>query len=98
MSMHAAPSSSVNHWPDSKCARAFWGQQEAPPYQELLADTVAWLDPQADEHWLDLGCGCGQLTAALWTKSQGALAGIVGLDCAAVNEQAFQKLRAILQP
>ena len=36
----------VNHWPDSACARAFWGQHEAVPYRQLLADTVAWLDPK----------------------------------------------------
>jgi ubiquinone/menaquinone biosynthesis C-methylase UbiE len=90
--------SAVNHWPQSACARAFWGQQEIPPYRRLLADTVAWLDPQPGEQWLDLGCGCGQLTQALWEKSGGRLQGIVGLDCAAVNERALDKLRAALQP
>jgi SAM-dependent methyltransferase len=89
---------SVNYWPDSKCARAFWGQHEAPAYKRLLADTAAWLNPQAGEYWLDLGCGSGQLTEALWTKSRGSLAGILGLDCASVNERAFQKLRTTLQP
>ncbi len=88
----------INHWPESSCARAFWGQQEIPPYRRLLADTVAWLDPQPGEHWLDLGCGCGQLTQALWDKSGGTLQSIVGLDCAAVNQRAFHKLRAALQP
>ena len=56
----------VNHWPQSSCAKAFWSQHEAPAYQQLLADTAAWLDPQPGEHWLDLGCGCGQLSQALW--------------------------------
>ena len=96
--MPATSFPSVNYWPDSVCARAFWGQQHLPPYQRLLADTAAWLDPRPGEHWLDLGCGCGQLTRALWTKSRGTLREIVGLDCAAVNEQAFAKLRAALQP
>jgi ubiquinone/menaquinone biosynthesis C-methylase UbiE len=87
-----------NYWPDSKCAKAFWSQQEAPSYQRLLADTDAWLDPRAGEHWLDLGCGCGQLTRTLWTKSRGQLACIVGLDCAAVNAAVYERLRGEVQP
>jgi ubiquinone/menaquinone biosynthesis C-methylase UbiE len=96
--MPAATSPSVNHWPDSACARAFWGQQEIPPYRRLLADTIAWLDPRPGERWLDLGCGCGQLTRGLWIKSQGSLGHVVASDCAAVNELAIQKLRTALQP
>lgn len=88
----------VNYWADSACAKAFWRQQDLPPYRKLLADTVAWLEPRAGERWLDLGCGCGQLTRALWLQSAGALAEIVGLDCAAVNERAYRKLRANLYP
>src|SRR5713226_7714666 len=61
----------VNHWTDSACARAFWGQQELPPYRQLLTDTSAWLNPRSGERWLDLGCGCGKLTEALWRKSRG---------------------------
>src|SRR5438105_2090573 len=41
-----AISRAVNYWPDNKCARLFWAQHEWPPYQKLLADTVAWLEPQ----------------------------------------------------
>lgn len=89
---------SVNYWPKSSCARAFWGQQDLPPYQRLLADTVAWLEPQAGQSWLDLGCGCGKLTEALWVKSGGKIKEIIGLDCAADNELAFQRLRAKVQP
>ena len=63
-----------NHWLDDRCAEAFWDQHRARPYQELLRDTTTWLDPQPGETWLDLGCGGGQLTAALWKKSGGALA------------------------
>jgi SAM-dependent methyltransferase len=96
--MSTAHTSSVNHWPDSACARAFWGQHELPPYQRLLADTRAWLEPRTGQRWLDLGCGGGQLTRALWEKSGGSLAEIVGLDCAAANEKAFQNLRAAVQP
>jgi ubiquinone/menaquinone biosynthesis C-methylase UbiE len=87
-----------NLWPDSACARAFWGQQEVPTYKRLLADTVRWLDPRPGDHWLDLGCGCGRLTQALWQESRGQVAEIVGLDCAAVNEKAFAKLRETVQP
>jgi SAM-dependent methyltransferase len=88
----------VNYWPDSACARAFWGQQELPPYRRLLGDTAAWLEPRPGQRWLDLGCGCGQLTEALWEKGGGQLAEVVGLDCAAINEKAFQQIRARVQP
>jgi ubiquinone/menaquinone biosynthesis C-methylase UbiE len=96
MATSAPPS--VNYWPESKCARAFWGQQELPPYRRLLADTRDWMEPRPGQRWLDLGCGCGQLTGALWEKSAGSLAEIIGLDCAQVNEAAYQKLRATVQP
>jgi SAM-dependent methyltransferase len=96
--MPSAASFSPNHWPDSSCARAFWGQHELPPYRQLLAETLAWADPQPRQRWLDLGCGGGQLTQGLWLKSNGSLAEIVGLDCAAANSRAFAKLRATLRP
>jgi ubiquinone/menaquinone biosynthesis C-methylase UbiE len=82
----------VNNWPKSKCAKAFWSQHELPPYKRLLAHTIAWCEPQAGQCWLDLGCGCGQLTRALWEKSRGSLQQIVGLDVAAVNATAYEKL------
>ncbi len=87
-----------NHWPDARCARAFWSQQELRPYRELLADTVDWAAPAAGESWLDLGCGCGPLTRALWEHSGGTVSQITGLDCAAVNERAYARLRATLAP
>jgi ubiquinone/menaquinone biosynthesis C-methylase UbiE len=96
--MSVTSSAPVNHWPDDACARAFWGQHKIPPYRQLLADTLAWLDPQPGQHWLDLGCGCGQLTQSLWTKSTGKVGRIVALDCASVNERAIQKLQISLQP
>jgi ubiquinone/menaquinone biosynthesis C-methylase UbiE len=88
----------VNFWPDKKCARAFWTQQDVPPYRRLVRDTADWLDPAPGERWLDLGCGGGRLTRTLWEKSKGSLAQIVALDCAAVNEQAFIHLRQEVQP
>jgi SAM-dependent methyltransferase len=88
----------VNFWFDKRCARAFWSQRELLPHRQLLADTTAWLDPTAGERWLDLGCGCGELTRALWEKSQGAVAGIVAIDCAAPNETAIAQMRASLVP
>jgi SAM-dependent methyltransferase len=91
-------SSSVNYWPDSACARAFWGQQELPPYRKLLADTTVWLDPHPGERWLDLGCGCGKLSQAIWEKSNGSVAEIIALDVAAENHKAYEKLRASVQP
>ncbi len=88
----------VNHWPEPKCAKAFWSQRELPPYRRLLQDTVAWLDPRPGQHWLDLGCGSGQLTRAVWEKSGGRLAALVALDCAAHNERAIAKVRSGAHP
>jgi ubiquinone/menaquinone biosynthesis C-methylase UbiE len=91
-------SSSVNHWPESACARAFWGQQDLPPYRGLLADTTSWLFLRPGDRWLDLGCGCGKLTQAIWKKSAGRVAEVVAIDCAAENEKAFAKLATTLNP
>jgi ubiquinone/menaquinone biosynthesis C-methylase UbiE len=88
----------VNYWPDTKCAKSFWKQNDLPPYRELFADTTAWLDPAPGERWLDLGCGCGRLSKALWEQSRGKIAEVVGLDCAAVNQRAYDKMRQTLQP
>jgi ubiquinone/menaquinone biosynthesis C-methylase UbiE len=96
--MPATASASINYWPNSRCASAFWGQHELPPYRRLLADTVSWLDPNPGERWLDLGCGGGQLSQALWEKSGGTLRELVGLDCAAANEKAYRKLCSTVRP
>jgi|SRR5579883_1311542 len=88
----------VNHWPDARCAKAFWGQHDLPSYRQLLADTVAWAAPGPGERWLDLGCGGGAITRALWRQSGGTLAGVVGVDCAAANAAAYARLRADLFP
>lgn len=96
--MKTTASPAINYWPDNACAKAFWSQHELPSYGRLLADTKAWLDPAPGERWLDLGCGGGQLTRAVWEKSGGSLAGIVALDCAAANAQALDKLRKHCQP
>jgi ubiquinone/menaquinone biosynthesis C-methylase UbiE len=96
--MATAKTATVNYWPNSKCAKAFWGQHELPPYKRLLADTIAWCEPGAGQRWLDLGCGCGQLTKGLWLKSSGQIGQIVGLDCASVNAIAFDVLRRTVTP
>jgi SAM-dependent methyltransferase len=88
----------ANHWFDESCARAFWDQHWALPYQELLRDTADWLDPQPGERWLDLGCGSGQLSGALWRRSGCRLGQLVAQDCNPVNEQALAKLRTRLHP
>lgn len=94
----AAVSAARNHWPDAKCAKAFWSQQEAAPYRRLLADTVEWCIPAAGERWLDLGCGSGPLSRAIWERTGGTVAEIVGIDCAAINERAYDRLREQLRP
>ncbi len=88
----------VNFWPHAKCAKAFWSQQEAPPYKRLAADTLDWAAPAAGERWLDLGCGGGGLTRGLWERSRGRVAAVVGVDCAAANESAYRRLRETLTP
>ena len=82
-----------NYWLDKECAQAFWDQSLALPYQELLEDTARWLNVRPGERWLDLGCGCGQLTALLWQRSGGQVGEIVAMDCNAVNEGAIEKLQ-----
>src|SRR5262245_29364438 len=93
-----ATSPAINYWPQTASAKLFWTQQELPPYRRLLADTVAWLEPQSGQRWLDLGCGGGQLSKALWLASAGRVAQIVGVDCAAVNDLAYARLRDSLAP
>jgi ubiquinone/menaquinone biosynthesis C-methylase UbiE len=88
----------TNHWLDEKCARVFWDQRLARPYQQLLRHTVAWTDARAGERWLDLGCGSGQLTQVLWHQSAGLVAEIVAQDCAAVNTEAIARLTRRLGP
>jgi ubiquinone/menaquinone biosynthesis C-methylase UbiE len=88
----------VNHWLDDRCAKAFWDQHQALPYRELLEDTVNWLEPRPGEKWLDLGCGAGKLTAALWQRGGGKLGEVVAMDCAAVNEEAIARMSARVQP
>ncbi len=96
--MRTTRADAVNFWPDNACAKAFWGQQELPPYQRLLADTVAWIDPKPGERWLDLGCGSCRLTRAVWEKSVGTVGEVVALDCAAKNARAVERLRAHARP
>jgi ubiquinone/menaquinone biosynthesis C-methylase UbiE len=88
----------TNYWLDDSCARAFWDQRNAVPYQELLRDTSQLLDPKAGERWLDLGCGGGQLTALIWQKSQGRVGRVIAFDCAPANALAVGKLRDRLTP
>ena len=97
MSRHYMNDEEKNYWQDEACARAFWDQHLALPYQELLRDTAAWLAPQPGERWLDLGCGGGQLTDLLWRLSGGRLAEIVSLDCNPVNTEAIARLQTRLQ-
>jgi ubiquinone/menaquinone biosynthesis C-methylase UbiE len=87
-----------NYWTDAKCAKAFWTQHEIPPYRQLLADTINWANPQSGERWLDLGCGGGAITRALWERTGGRVAEVIGVDCAATNDQPYQRLRETLLP
>jgi SAM-dependent methyltransferase len=38
------------------------------------------------------------LTRAVWEKSNGTVGKVIGLDCAAANDRAYDKLRATLSP
>jgi len=88
----------VNYWPNAKCAKSFWSQQDVPPYWQLLTDSLDWADPKPGERWLDLGCGGGRLTRGLWERSGGALRSVLGVDCAPINEAAYERLRQTLRP
>ena len=94
----SAANASVNYWPHTSCAKAFWSQRDTPAYQRLLKDTAAWLDPKAGDEWLDLGCGSGPLTEVLWRQSGGRIGQIVCADCATVNMHAIDRLRQRLEP
>ncbi|WP_232069674.1 class I SAM-dependent methyltransferase [Gemmata massiliana] len=69
-----------------------------PPYRQLLADTLEWAAPGPGERWLDLGCGGGALTRAIWERTGGTVAEIVGTDCAPANARAYERLRTALAP
>lgn len=90
------PVTRTNWWPSARCAKAFWGQHDLPPYKELLADTLDRADPKAGEHWLDLGCGGGAISRAIWERTNGAVGSVTGSDCADANETAYARLRAEL--
>lgn len=92
------PAVAPSYWPDTRCAKAFWGQHDLPPYRRLLADTIEWADPHPGEQWLDLGCGGGAITRAIWERAAGAATEIVGVDCAAANADAYGNLRRSLTP
>lgn len=89
---------SRNLWRDDRTARAFWSQQEAPAYKRLLDDTVDWAAPAAGETWLDLGCGGGALTAAIWNRTGGTVGRIIGIDIAEANARSYEMLRQTLRP
>jgi SAM-dependent methyltransferase len=94
----SVPRTTPNHWFEERCARAFWDQSQGRPYGKLLRDTARQLEPAAGQTWLDLGCGGGQLTALLWSLSDGRVAKIIAADCAAVNAGAITRLASKLQP
>jgi ubiquinone/menaquinone biosynthesis C-methylase UbiE len=64
----------------------------------LLQDTLDWAAPGPKERWLDLGCGGGAVTRAIWERTGGTVGVVVGLDCAAANEHAYRRLRETLIP
>jgi ubiquinone/menaquinone biosynthesis C-methylase UbiE len=86
----------VNWWPSASCAKAFWDQQNCSPYQQLLKETLDWAAPGPQERWLDLGCGGGAVTRAIWERTGGTVGAVVGVDCAAANEHAYERLREML--
>jgi ubiquinone/menaquinone biosynthesis C-methylase UbiE len=88
----------TNYWPDTHCAKAFWGQHDLPAYRQLLADTIEWADPGPGERWLDLGCGGGAISRAIWEHTGGTVEEVVGADCAAANAIAYDRLQETLTP
>lgn len=67
----------------TKPAKDHWTQKaysaSASFVPELATKIVSWLDPQPDDHILDLGCGDGSLTAKIAAHS----ASVTGLDASA---------------
>ena len=93
------PATATNYWPDAKCAKAFWGQQDFPPYQRLLADTLDWAAPRPRRAVARPGVRRrGRHPGDLGADERGASAAVVGLDCAAANEHAYDRLRETLAP
>lgn len=87
-----------NHWFSEECARAFWDQKEGRPYRQLVSDTIEWARPIAGEHWLDLGCGSGELSKALWLESNGRLGRLICMDCAEINREPIGSLARKFAP
>lgn len=88
----------VNYWKSDECAQAFWDQKVGKPYLNLLQDTLSYMQPQAGEEWIDLGCGSGQLSLAIWGSTQGRVRKITALDCAPINESIISKAGRKLNP
>lgn len=63
-----------------------------------MADTIDWANPGPGERWLDLGCGGGSVSKALWQRTNGSVGAVVALDCAAENDRAYRQLRETLKP
>ena len=85
-----------NQWTDDKCAKAFWDQKRYSAYVRLLEDTVDWAAPSEGEKWLDLGCGSGPLSEAIWRRTRGLVREVVGIDCAGVNAGQYNQLQSDL--
>jgi ubiquinone/menaquinone biosynthesis C-methylase UbiE len=69
-----------NLWKNDLIASAYFYQQKAVPYVELLKTTEAFIDTKAGEWWLDVGCGSGPLIQSIWRKSGGQIGKIIGVD------------------
>jgi len=69
-----------NLWRSKRVAAAYFYQQKARAYIELLEATERYIHPNPSERWLDLGCGSGRLVKSIWEKSQGQVASIIAID------------------
>lgn len=81
-----------NYWSDPRCAKAFWSQCDLPIFQKLVADTVDLAEPRAGDEWLDLGCGGGTLTRAIWSRTGGRVGAVTGVDTAPANAARYDAL------
>ncbi|MEK7535442.1 MAG: methyltransferase domain-containing protein [Patescibacteria group bacterium] len=61
-------------------AQAFADQREALPYKEMLRDIMNALTIETGSDWIDLGCGSGRISQALWEKASGDIT-ITAMDC-----------------
>jgi len=67
----------------------FWGPrygkiypylEQAKPYHNLISQIGDFIDPKANERWLDLGTGSGAIVDLIWRLTNGTVGEVCALD------------------